>query len=204
MKKRYVALTVLVIAALVTSLLVIQHAQSNSTFRITRFTVVSGGQGYTTPHVTIVGGGGSGATAVARVSQGVILSVTLLTNGVGYTSVPTVTLRDPSPRARGAVVLAITDEMGILVNPPSFDLSTVVRNETRLLFANVSNIGNLAESLSLRVDNLPAYLTVTWNCTGTTLAPGASVIAQLNVTCAINAPLEPFNSNLVITGTELP
>ena len=39
---------------------------------LTGFSVVNGGSGYTTPHVVLVGGGGTGATATARVSQGVI------------------------------------------------------------------------------------------------------------------------------------
>jgi hypothetical protein len=68
------------------------------------FTVVNGGSGYTTPHVQITGGGGHGMTAVARVSQGVVIKVTLIDEGHGYTSAPTITLRDPSPRAHGAIV----------------------------------------------------------------------------------------------------
>ena len=37
------------------------------------FSVSNGGSGYTTPHVTLTGGGGTGATATARVSQGVVI-----------------------------------------------------------------------------------------------------------------------------------
>ncbi len=73
---------------------------------LTGFTVQNGGSGYTTPHVVISGGGGSGATATARVSNGVILGLVLTNPGVGYTSAPTVTLRDPSPRAKGAMAVA--------------------------------------------------------------------------------------------------
>ena len=68
---------------------------------------LSGGVGYTTPHVVLSGGGGTGATATARVSQGVILGLVLTNPGTGYTSAPTVTLRDPSPRAKGAVATAV-------------------------------------------------------------------------------------------------
>lgn len=77
------------------------HKQSNI-----GFIVVSGGSGYTTPHVVVSGGGGHGLTAVAHVSQGVVISVTVVTPGFGYASSPTITLKDPSPRANGAVVLA--------------------------------------------------------------------------------------------------
>ena len=71
-------------------------------FTLTNVTVNSGGTGYTTPHILLVGGGGSGATAVARVSQGVIIGIILTNPGSGYTSAPTVVIRDPSPRAKGA------------------------------------------------------------------------------------------------------
>ena len=69
---------------------------------LTGVTLVSGGSGYTTPHILLVGGGGTGATAVARVSQGVVIGIVLTSPGSGYTSAPTVVIRDPSPRAKGA------------------------------------------------------------------------------------------------------
>ncbi len=77
------------------------------TFAITGFNVTSGGSGYTTPHVVLTGGGGTGATATARVSQGVVIALVLTNPGTGYTSAPTVTLRDPSPRAKGIVATAV-------------------------------------------------------------------------------------------------
>jgi FtsP/CotA-like multicopper oxidase with cupredoxin domain len=76
------------------------------------FSLTSGGSGYTTPVVIISGGGGTGATATARVSNGVILSLTLTNAGTGYTTAPTVTIRDPSPRATGAVVTAVMGSTG--------------------------------------------------------------------------------------------
>jgi parallel beta-helix repeat protein len=69
---------------------------------LTGFSVIKGGSGYTTPVVLLVGGGGTGATATARVSQGVIFGVVLTNPGSGYTSPPTIVFRDPSPRAKGA------------------------------------------------------------------------------------------------------
>jgi autotransporter-associated beta strand protein len=55
--------------------------------------VVTNGAGYLdTPVVTITGGGGAGATAVANVSGGSVTGITITSPGTGYTSVPTVTL----------------------------------------------------------------------------------------------------------------
>jgi hypothetical protein len=50
----------------------------------------------------LVGGGGTGATAVARVSQGVIVGIVLTNPGSDYTLQPIVVIREPSPRAKGA------------------------------------------------------------------------------------------------------
>ncbi len=71
-------------------------------FALTGVTVISGGSGYTTPVILLLGGEGTGATATARVSNGVILFVVLTNPGDGYTSAPNVVFRDPSPRAKGA------------------------------------------------------------------------------------------------------
>ena len=75
----------------------------STTVFLTGFTVTNGGSGYTTPTILLTGGGGTGATATARVSGGVITGLVLTNTGTGYTSAPTVSIRDPSPRARGAL-----------------------------------------------------------------------------------------------------
>ncbi len=81
------------------------------------FSVTSGGSGYTTPYVVLTGGGGTGATATARVSNGVVVALTLTSPGTGYTSAPTVSLRDPSPRAKGAVATAtFTSKLELLLS----------------------------------------------------------------------------------------
>jgi hypothetical protein len=59
----------------------------------TTFTVTAGGSGYTTaPTVILSGGGGSGATATATVSSGVVTALTRTAAGSGYTSPPIVIL----------------------------------------------------------------------------------------------------------------
>ena len=70
------------------------------------FSVTKGGSGYTTPVVLLVGGGGTGATATARVSQGVIFGVVLTNPGTGYTSPPTIVLGIPvqEPKAHSATI----------------------------------------------------------------------------------------------------
>ncbi len=84
----------------------VNAALQNGTVVFSGFVVQNGGSGYTTPAVLLAGGGGSGATATARVSNGVILGVVLTNSGSGYTSAPSVVFRDPSPRAKGAAAIS--------------------------------------------------------------------------------------------------
>ena len=59
--------------------------------------VTSGGSGYiTAPAVTIVGGGGSNATAVCQISGGVVTNISITSAGIGYTNTPTIRI-DPPP-----------------------------------------------------------------------------------------------------------
>lgn len=66
-------------------------------YQIQSINIHEGGTGYTqTPLVTITGGGGTGATATARVVNGVVTSITMVNKGDGYTTTPTVTI-GPAP-----------------------------------------------------------------------------------------------------------
>lgn len=59
-------------------------------------TITDGGSGYTTaPIITISGGGGTGARAVATVEGGVVTGITILNPGSGYTSTPTLAIASP-------------------------------------------------------------------------------------------------------------
>jgi hypothetical protein len=69
-------------------------------------TVTSGGSGYvTTPAATIVGGGGSNATAVSQISGGVVTNITITDAGIGYTSTPTVRIAPPPATVVSPTVL---------------------------------------------------------------------------------------------------
>ena len=70
----------------------------------------SGGTGYTSqPSITIVGGGGTGATATASV-RGPIQSINVTSGGANYTSTPDVTLSS----GKGAVAQAIVQNGRII------------------------------------------------------------------------------------------
>ena len=65
---------------------------------VSGITISPTGSGYTAPVVSITGGGGSGATALATVdpTTGAITGINLVTVGSGYTSAPTVNISDPT------------------------------------------------------------------------------------------------------------
>jgi len=58
--------------------------------------LTSGGYGYTNPPVvTLVGGGGSGATATAVLQNGEVVAVNVINAGSGYTNAPQVIIEPP-------------------------------------------------------------------------------------------------------------
>lgn len=59
-------------------------------------TITNNGSGYfSTPTITISGGGGSGATLVPIVSAGYVAQIVVQSGGSGYTSEPTITITHP-------------------------------------------------------------------------------------------------------------
>lgn len=69
------------------------------------FTITNGGSGYVTPTVTISGGSGAGATAIATQVGGVITTVTLTNAGTGYKAGDAITVTiNPVGGGAGAVV----------------------------------------------------------------------------------------------------
>jgi hypothetical protein len=85
------------------------NCQGTSGNQVIGLNATSLGSGYTSaPTVTIAGGGGSGATAVANIgasSSGAITTASVTAAGSGYTSAPTVTVS--SPDGTGATFQAL-------------------------------------------------------------------------------------------------
>ena len=85
---------------------------------VSGLTLTVGGTGYLTPPgVTIAGGGGTGATAVATIdATGAVNGIELVTVGSGYTSVPTVTFAGGGGAGATATAAIYTNptEVGML------------------------------------------------------------------------------------------
>jgi hypothetical protein len=70
-----------------------QSWYANYEYSVIEIRVERGGSGYTsTPVVEINGGGGSGATATARISAGSVVAIFVTNPGQGYNSTPTVSI----------------------------------------------------------------------------------------------------------------
>ena len=87
-------------------------------------TVTSGGSGYTTnPAVSIVGGGGSRATALATVSSGVVIGLIITEAGIGYTNIPIIIIAPPPVNALWPMVSqAVKLDLGSLAPYDNYQL----------------------------------------------------------------------------------
>jgi hypothetical protein len=104
--------------------------------------VTRAGSGYTNlPVVTILGGGGNGATATAVVQNGVVVAVNIVNGGSGYTNVPQIIIEPP---------LTLTPQVGIV-------------RASCLTFSNLTDSGVylLQDQVNQTWENLLAGITAT-------------------------------------------
>ncbi len=90
-------------------------------------TLSTGGQGYTLPPaVQISGGGGTGATAIATIANGVVTGLNVSSVGSGYTSAPTVTIDPPPCLVNGSTCIRAVATMSFSVLQASDGSATFV------------------------------------------------------------------------------
>ena len=117
---------------------------------------INPGTGYTSiPTVTITGGGGNGATAIAVVTAGTVASYKVINPGTGYTSVPTVTITGGG--GVGATAVALTSAFVVPITNPYppittgwFNQPNVVETPGFLLLDQYAVLGGVT-----RFSNLP-------------------------------------------------
>ncbi|MFC2974710.1 phage tail tube protein [Azotobacter bryophylli] len=81
---------------------------------LAEMTVTDGGSGYTTaPTVTISGGGGTGATAEATLSGGVVTGIAITNPGSGYTSAPSVAIAGDGTGATATAAVAMQTDFSL-------------------------------------------------------------------------------------------
>jgi hypothetical protein len=143
-----------------------------------------GGIGYVSPVVTITGGGGTGATAAATMSGGVITGIQLINPGSGFTTPPTVTITDAGGNGSGATATATI-------------LGTVIVNDIQAPLT--ANGGNFIVDRTANV--LPDTLILN---TGSLTGLNGKEIDFPTSLAALTLNLGSGDDSLSITGTRAP
>jgi predicted outer membrane repeat protein len=86
----------------------------NPLFTIGGAVVTAGGKGFTSaPTVTLTGGGGVGATAVATIADGQVTGVTITNPGSDYTSAPSVTFTGGGGKGAAATAILASPKISV-------------------------------------------------------------------------------------------
>lgn len=102
------------------------------------YDVTDGGEDYTKATVTVSGGGGTGATAAAVVTDGAVSSIIVDVAGFGYTATPAVTIEGDGTGA------AATASVGACANPVVSALLSVAKRLRAIVVADGPNTTNKA------------------------------------------------------------
>lgn len=153
--------------------------------------VTSGGSGYlTAPAVTISGGGGSGAAAVATVANGMVTSINVTNFGSGYTSAPTVTIAPPTAASTAAATATIAGGAITAVNLTSGGAGYTVAPTV-----TVTGAATTQASITANIEN---GVVTGFNI----LNPGAGYAAAPTIT--ISAPVPGTQATASVTGMGTP
>ena len=129
------------------------------------FNLGPNGFGYlTAPTVTIIGGGGSGASATANLTGTSVSSLTIINPGSGYTSAPTVTIAPP-PNYSYQDYWS-NDGTSVNGNEPATNVTVAVTNGLFTVVLGDTTISNMA-AIPVSVFNQPNLQLQIWFNDGT-------------------------------------
>ncbi|MFT4092450.1 MAG: RagB/SusD family nutrient uptake outer membrane protein [Niabella sp.] len=122
-------------------------------------TIDNGGTGYTSiPTVTFSGGGGSGARAVARINDGAVTSIDMISLGSNYTSAPAITVSGGGGSGfSGTVTLTSINDADLTVEQTADKSSFLKAIQDERLYEFVS-------------EGIRKWDLIRWNLLGTKLA----------------------------------
>lgn len=140
-------------------------------------TITDGGTGYTkAPKVVVIGGGGTGATAIAILdANGSVASIKAVTTGSGYTSVPTIVI-DPPPfppsQAKAAATLVNGSVTEVLITDSGHGYEGIVPPVTFL-----GGGGSGAKGTAIVSNGVVTGIDITATGSGYTKAPFVLIAA---------------------------
>lgn len=106
-------------------------------------TITNGGSGYTSaPTITFIGGGGTGATAVATIAATAVSDIIITNRGTGYTSAPTISISAPTglgPITATAETTLITEDIVITYQNTETNLTETINYN---ISANADTMGH--------------------------------------------------------------
>ena len=127
--------------------------RDNHAFEVDSIEVVYGGTNYSAaPTITISGGGGTGATAVANILNGEVVTVTVTNSGSGYTSNPTITLSENSGDNAVLAVRIANNKIRKFAQTIKFDRISTPNAGFLIEFKDLS--GNQVDITSERISRL--------------------------------------------------
>ena len=154
---------------------------------VQQINVTAGGSGYTSaPTVSFSGGGGTGATAVAVISGGAVVSVVVTAGGSGYTSVPSVSFSGGA--GTGAAATAITSDWAISGTGTAIETYNMYTNNYAYTAGQqVTSTTPTNRLFVCRTAGTTTSSEPTWNTTiGSTTNSGTAVFIAVDKFAAIN------------------
>ena len=170
-------------------------------------TLTNPGALYTTaPSVTIGGGGGSGATAVATIvpGSGGQISLTLTNGGTGYTSAPTVLIGAPPSGGTQATATAVFSPIGCAAThtcyPPAVNYTPFYYLINGLAF-DKTNAGNslFAATAGLNTATVPPSPIIATGVTGNLLVRLVNAGVRMHVPSIVGSQTTGFTGAGVLT-----
>jgi protein-export membrane protein SecD len=159
-------------------------------------TVKEEGSGYTTATVSIEGGGGTGATATAQISDGKVTAITITNAGSDYTTAPTVTITGDGT---GAVL--DTPVLGFAIASIEIPAESSKYDSTPTI--TIYGDGTGATALATISNRELTAITISSGGSGYTVPPSVSITTQtwIPATATVNGELKTLNSSYFKTNT---
>jgi len=92
--------------------------------------------------------------------------------------------------------------VGLTADPSTLDWGKLAPDDSKTLTVTLTSTSNVNVILNMTTQNLPAYLSLSWNREAYPLALGDSILASFTLTSTAAPQMATFNFDIIIWGTE--